>query len=182
MSTSAIRVRYAKALFAAAKDKNILDTVQTDIQKVFNVCIHSSDFFLVLESPVVKTSKKAELITKIFKEDINSLTLNFLLLITYNKRENHIQGICRNFLELTRKEQNIKSAVLLTASEINTKTVDKIKSLIEKELNSKVEISCQVRPEIIGGLILKIDDKQYDSSVTTQLRKIKQDLMGSEIK
>ena len=182
MSISAIRVRYAKAFFSLAKEKEMLEPLNADIQKVFDVCNQSSDFILLLESPIIKTSKKAELISKIFKGEINPLTLSFLLLITSNNREGHIPGICRNFLELNRKDQNIKSAVLVTASEIKTKTIDKIIILIEKELNAKVELSCQVEPEIIGGLILRIDDKQYDASVTTQLRKIKQQLLDTEVK
>ena len=182
MSISAIRVRYAKAFFSLAKEKNMLDILNTDIQKVFDICNHSTDFILLLESPVVTTSKKAELISKIFKNQLNPLSLSFLLLITNNKREVYIPGICRNFLELTRKDQNIKSAVLVTATEINTKTIDKIRILIEKELDAKVELTCKIEPEIIGGMVLRIDYKQYDSSVSTQLRKIKQKLLETEVK
>ena len=182
MNISAIRVRYAKAFFSLAKEKKMVETLKTDIEKVFNACNHSSDFILLLESPVISTAKKEELISIIFKGEINTLTLNFLLLITKNKREVYIPGICRNFLELIRKDQNIKSAVLITASQISTKTIDKIKSLMEKELNAKVEVSSRVEPEIIGGMILRIDDKQFDSSVTTQLRKIKQQLLETEVK
>jgi len=182
MSISAIRVRYAKAFFSLAKEKMMLDILNADIQKIFDVCNHSTDFVLLLESPVVTTSKKADLITKIFREQINPLTLNFLLLITNNKREVHIPGICRNFLELTRKDQNIKSAILVTATEINAQSTHKIKILIEKELDSKVELTCKLEPEIIGGLVLRIDDIQYDSSVSTQLRKIKQQLLETEVK
>ncbi|HSM47547.1 MAG TPA: ATP synthase F1 subunit delta [Draconibacterium sp.] len=173
MTTSAIRVRYAKAFFLLAKEKKMLDTLKTDIQKVSDVCTISPEFINMIESPVIKTSKKTELITAIFKTEIHRLTLNFLVLITNNKRENYIPGICRNFLEMTREDQKIKSAVLITASEINPKANDKIRNLLEKELNATVELNCKTRPEIIGGLILRIDDRQYDSSVATQLRKIK---------
>ena len=182
MSISAIRVRYAKAFFTLAKEKNMLEQLKTDIQGIFDICNHSTDFIHLLESPVVTTTKKSELITKIFKGQINPLTLNFLLLIIGNKREIHIPGICRNFLDLTRKDQNIKSAVMIAATEINAVTVEKIRNIISKELNATIELACQVEPEIIGGLILRIDDKQYDSSVNTQLRKIKQTLLESEIK
>lgn len=182
MSISAIRVRYAKAFFTLAKEKNLLGQLKTDIQGIFDICNQSADFIHLLESPVVTTTKKSELITKIFKSQINPLTLNFLLLIIDNKREVHIPGICRNFLDLTRKDQNIKSAVMITATEINAVTVEKIREIISKELNATIELACQVEPGIIGGLILRIDDKQYDSSVNTQLRKIKQTLLETEIK
>ncbi len=182
MSYSAIRVRYAKAFFTLAKEKNMLEQLKTDIQGIFDICNHSADFVHLLESPVVTTTKKSDLITKIFKGQINPLTINFLLLIVGNKREVHIPGICRNFLELTRKDQNIKSAVMITATEISIMTVKKIRELIANELDATIELSSQVDPGIIGGLILRIDDKQYDSSVNTQLRKIKQTLLESEIK
>lgn len=182
MNISAIRVRYAKAFFSLAKEKKMIETFKTDIEKVFDVCNRSSDFILLLESPVVSASKKTELITKIFEGEVNTLTLKFLLLITNNKREPYIPGICRNFLDLIRKDQNIKSALLITASQINTKTIEKIRTLIEKELDSKIELSGQVDSEIIGGLILRIEDVQFDSSVTTQLKKIKQQLLDAEIK
>jgi F-type H+-transporting ATPase subunit delta len=104
------------------------------------------------------------------------------MLITQNKRETEIPGICRNFLELSRKEQNIKTAMLFTAAEINPSVIDKIKSIIEKELNTNVELSTKVNHDMIGGIILRVDDKQYDASVATQLKKIKQQLLNAEIK
>jgi F-type H+-transporting ATPase subunit delta len=182
MDISAIRVRYAKAFFLLAKEKNSLETLKTDIEKVLDVCIHSVEFVHLLESPVISTSKKAELLTQIFKTEINSVTLNFLLLILQNNREEYIPGICRNFLDLIRKDQNIKLATLITATDIETKTISKIKSLMEKELKATVELTSQIDPEIIGGLILRIDDKQYDASITTQLKKIKQELLETELR
>lgn len=182
MDQSAITVRYAKAFFAIAKEKDLLIPLKSDIELILTACNESVDFILLLESPIVKTSKKAELITSIFKGKIHTLTLKFLLLIASNKREVHIPGICRNFLTLTRKDQNIKSATITTATEINKVTISKIELLMAKELDAKVELSCQLDPDIIGGLVLRIDDKQYDACVATQLKKIKQELLETELK
>lgn len=181
MDHSAITVRYARAFFSTAKEKKMLTTLKTDIQLVFDVCNISSDFILLLESPIVKTSKKATLISEIFKGKIDELSLRFLLLVTNNKREVHIPGICRNFLELTRKDQNIKSALLTTATEVDTETTNKIEKLLGKELNATVELSTNINPEIIGGMVLRLDDNQYDASIATQLKKIKQKLLESEL-
>lgn len=181
MNQSAITVRYAKAFFAIAKEKGLVEVLKTDIELVFNICNESADFILLLESPIVKTSKKNELISSIFVGKINKLTLDFLSLITTNKREFYIPGICRNFLDLTRKDQNIKSAVLTTASEITGDSIKKVEELLGKELDATIELSTKTNPEIIGGLVLRLDDKQYDASVATQLKKIKQKLLESEL-
>lgn len=182
MNQSAITVRYAKAFFTLAKEKNILDSLKSDIEMVAGVCQESKDFVLLLESPIVKTSKKMALISSLFSQKVNSLTLNFLHLIAKNKREVHIPAICSNFLALTRADQNIKSALLTTATEIDAETIKKIEILMGKELDAKIELSSKINPEIIGGLVLRMDDIQYDASVATQLKKIKQKLLETELK
>ncbi len=182
MDQSAITVRYAKAFFATAKEKNLLEIFKTDIQFILDVCILSADFILLLESPVIKASKKSRLISTIFKGKVHELTMNFMELIINNKREVHIPGICRNFLALSRKDQKIKSAVLVTASKMSGVTISKIGKLLERELKTKVELSAQVNEEIIGGMVIRLDDTQYDASVATQIKKIKQNLLDSELK
>ncbi len=182
MNLSAINVRYAKALFLTAKEKNLLEVFKADIQLIYQVCINSTDFILLLESPVVKISEKEKLITEIFKAKIHEITLNFLLLIIKNKREIHIPGICRKFLDLTRKDQNIRSAQLITATEVPSAVLEKINSLLEKQLKSKIELTDKVDESIIGGLVLRLEDIQYDASVATQIKKIKQKLLESELK
>lgn len=182
MDHSAITVRYAKAFFTLAKEKSLLSPLKKDIELIADICQHSTDFILLLESPVVKASKKMTLITSIFSEKVSSLTLDFLHLITKNKRESHIPAICHHFLGLTRKDQNIKSALITTATEINKETIKKIKILMEKELDAKIELSSKINPEIIGGLVLRVEDMQYDASVATQLKIIKQKLLETELK
>ena len=152
MNQSAIAVRYAKALFSLAKEQNLQETLKSDIELIFSVCEKSSDFILLLENPVVKTMKKVELFNLIFSGKIHEHTLNFLKLIAENKREIYIPGICRNFLSLIRKDQNIKTAVLTTASEIDDGTIKKIKTLIEKELGAKIELSEKLNSNITNGL------------------------------
>lgn len=181
MDQSAITVRYARAFFLAAKEQKLLDQLKADIETIAEVCKTSDDFVLLLESPVVRTSKKAAIIQQIFSGAVHALTLKFLLLIIENKREDHLPDICRNFLAITRKDQHIKSAVLTSASKLSSSTTQKIKELLAQKLNASIELSTQIKPEIIGGLILRLEDQQYDASVATQLKKIKQNLLKTEL-
>lgn len=182
MDQSAITVRYAKAFFSLAKDKNRLTELKKDVELVLTVCHESVDFILLLENPVIKQSQKEKIVSLIFSDKINRLTLDFLHLIIRKRREAHIPAICRYFLSLAREDQNIQSAVLTTAAEIDLAVITKIVALIEKELKVKIELSTQIKPEIIGGMILRLDDKQYDASIAMQLKKIRQNLLETGIK
>ena len=81
MNESKISVRYAKAIFAYALEKNILEDVKKDFSLIFDVCQKEKDFNTLLESPIVKTSKKQKVVQLIFKEKISSGTLSFLMLV-----------------------------------------------------------------------------------------------------
>jgi F-type H+-transporting ATPase subunit delta len=179
MDESAISVRYAKAIFSLANEKDFLADLKNDMDLIADVCNHSVEFNLLLKSPVVATSKKISIIRQIFKGKIHEITMNFLELVTRKKREIYIPSMSRNTLALIRKEKNIKTAVLTTAKPLDEKLLQKAKKIFEDELKTEVELSARESPHIIGGLILRIDDKQYDASIATQLKKIKQEMMKS---
>jgi len=181
MNESAIAVRYAKAVFALATEKEIIDSLKNDMELIYGVCKNSPDFNLLLKSPIIKTSEKKQLISQIFKNKVHPLTLDFLLLITRNNRETFIPAISRNTLDFIRRKKNIKTAVLTTAIEIDESLTSEIAKLLERELSGKIELTSRVNPGIIGGLILRVDDKQLDASVNTQLKNIRQKLLKTKV-
>jgi F-type H+-transporting ATPase subunit delta len=181
MNESAITVRYAKAFFAVALEQDIISELKDDMELVMNLCWESDEFLVLLKSPVIKISEKIRLFNIIFKERVNELTLNFLLLILQNKREIFLPDISRNILTLIREEKGIKSVVLTTAAPVDDVVTKKILVILENELKGKVELSSRIKPDIIGGIILRVDDRQYDASVVTQLKKIKQELLTAQL-
>lgn len=182
MDQSKINVRYAKAFFLLAKEKGLTTELRKDAALIALVCETSPDFNLMLESPVVKPSKKIAGIKSIFAGKVNVLSLNFLELIVRNKRENAIPGIFRNLEDLYRGEEGIKSAVLTSSQAIDPVVVQQITKIIEKEFNAKVELREKVDKNLIGGFVLRVEDKQYDASVSTQLKKIREKLLQTELK
>lgn len=181
MDQSKINVRYAKAFFSLAKEKGLTTELRSDAALIANVCATSADFNVLLTSPVFKTSNKVKSLRSIFKGKINELSLNFLVLITENNREKNIPGIFRNLEDLYRREEGIQSAVLTSAQPLNESIVLQIRAILEKEFNSKVELSQKVNSELIGGFVLRVEDRQFDASISTQLKKIREKLLNTEM-
>jgi len=182
MDQSKINVRYAKAFFSLAKDKNLSGELQKDAGLISSVCSSSSDFRILIESPVISTSDKKKVLNVIFDGKINTYSLNFLLLITENRREKYIPGIFRGLEELYRKDQGIKTALLTTATPLSETIVGQIQKSLESEFGGKVDLSQKIDKELIGGFVLRVDDTQYDASVSSQLKKIKEKLLQTELK
>ncbi len=182
MDQSKINVRYARAFFSLAKDKGLTEELRKDARLIAEVCATSNDFILLLESPVVKISNKTKAIKSIFEGKINILSLNFLVLITENKRGRCIPGIFRDLEDLYRKEEGIKTAVLTSAYPMDDSIIVHVRQILETEFHSKVELSQKVNPDLIGGFVLRVDDKQYDASISTQLKGIREKLLQTELK
>jgi F-type H+-transporting ATPase subunit delta len=182
MDQSKINVRYAKAFFTLAKEKNLTAELREDARLIANVCETSSDFNLLLESPIVKTSQKVKAIQSIFEGKVNLFSLKFLAIITENNREKNIPGIFRNLEDLYRKDEGIKIATLTSAQLLNDSIVAHVKQLVEKEFNAKVQMKQKIDTSLIGGFVLRVDDKQYDASISTQLKKIREQLLQTELK
>jgi F-type H+-transporting ATPase subunit delta len=182
MDQSKINVRYAKAFFALAKEKDLTTELQNDGLLVASVCSSISDFMILIESPVISTSGKIKAIRSIFEGKVHPYTLNFLVLITENKREKYMPGIFRYLADLYRQSQGISAAVLTTAKELDQANIEQIRKALESASGGKVELSQTIDPELIGGFVLRVDDKQYDASVATQLKKIKEKLLETPLK
>jgi F-type H+-transporting ATPase subunit delta len=180
MNESKISVRYARALFQSALKKNILEKVNQDMIFISEVCKlpETKEF---LNSPVIVPSKKEKIFHNILGNNIEKLTLSFIDLVVRNGRESFIPAIARVFIHETLKYRGITESVLTTAVRVDDSVKKQITDLISKEFDTKVQLEEVIDKEIIGGFILKIDDKYIDASIRNKLRKIRKELSGGSI-
>ena len=178
MNDSKISVRYAKALFKAANEANLLLPVMNDVQLIINVYA-MADFQIVLESPIVKTSDKRKVVEKLFSGKISDLSMNFLNLLLTNKRESHLPDIARNFKYFYKQNKGILSCEIIVSEPIDKVQTEKFRGVLKKIFKSEIELEAIIKPAILGGFILRVEDEQFDASVSSNLAKIKRQLLES---
>jgi F-type H+-transporting ATPase subunit delta len=178
MNRSKISVRYAKALFLLGKEADQLSSLQEDITKVQLLCHQSDDLMHLFNNPVIKTSRKISIIRKVLQPHISDLALRFILLVIEHQRESELTGICRNFICLVRTEQGIIPVVVTTANQLSAEVLAAIHQNLERETGKNIELTHKINPAIIGGMIIRIEDFQYDGSISAQLNKVRAALTG----
>jgi F-type H+-transporting ATPase subunit delta len=179
MNYSLITVRYAKALYQLAEEEGIQDAVKTDIEAILASIRESEDFVTFLESPLIKSSDKMHIMNEIFQDKVQELTMKFIHLLFGQKREAHLAGICRNFIQQYKEKLGIREAVITTARSLSTGQIKQIHDYIANKFQVKVELTEKVEPDIIGGFVLRIEDQQINASIKSQLKKIKRELINS---
>ena len=177
MNLSLVSVRYAKALFKLSVEKGVVEEVYKDIQLLSEHYEDSDDFRLFVLSPVVKAEKKKALLKTVFEDAVNPIIMGILNLIIDNNREEILDAVFRSFSDFYKTEKNIKTATLYSAFEMDKEFQNEIKLLVAKELNCEVELSVIVKTELLGGFILKVDDKMVDASILGKLKRVRKHLV-----
>ena len=179
MDESKISVRYSRALLSLAKEKKNQDVVKSDIQMIGQLFEAYPTFNQLLQSPVVSKEEKRKLFENVFSKSIDKMTYSFLILLLTNNREAYLKDIVRNFLEAYRRETGFKTAKMVSAIEIDPSTMEQFKILIRKYFSTEVDLECEVNPDLLGGFVLQIGDRQIDASVSAKLKKLKRELLES---
>jgi F-type H+-transporting ATPase subunit delta len=175
MKETRIAKRYARALFDFAVEQSSLEEVSSDMGLVFKVCGTNRDFRLLLASPVIKADKKIAVIKAVFSDHFHKITLAYMEVIARKGREMYIRDIAERFTELFKEYKGIKTVYLTTATEIGDQTRNRILQLLKEATHATIEMVEKVDKDLIGGFVLRYDDKQYDASLARQIQQLQRD-------
>ncbi len=175
MNDSKIPVRYSKALFQLATEKNLLDNIYQDIVYIAGIC-EVAEIKEILFNPIMIPSKKKAIFHELLGENISNITLSMVDLMIKNGREQFLPSITRVFRQETLKFKGITETGLTTAVPVNKLIKKQITDFVSSAFNTKINLIENVDKEILGGFILRINDSFIDASLRKKLRMIKKGL------
>ncbi len=175
MNESKITTRYAKAIFELAQENNLLDRIKEDFDLIGQV-LKIEEFKQLIKSPIIAVSQKKAAFQDVFKGKVHEYTLDFLLLVVENKREAYLGLMILDFYDLYKKALGITEVHLTTAVDLDDEQKQLFIDALKKTLNTKIDLHQKTDPQIIGGFILRVEDKLLDMSIASQLKQIKKEL------
>nr|YP_010134031.1 CF1 delta subunit of ATP synthase [Tryblionella apiculata]QWM93520.1 CF1 delta subunit of ATP synthase [Tryblionella apiculata] len=171
--TSKIAVPYARALFDFSVEKNIMHQITADFQNLDTFLNEASELMDYLNSPVVKTEAKREILAKTLKSQINTETFKFLMVLVDRDRINLLNAVINNYLELVYETASIKMIEVSTASAFtNAQKNTLIQKLKELTNAREIRLVINVDPSLIGGFLIKTDSKVIDFTIKNQLQQL----------
>ena len=182
MDSSRISIRYAKAVYEFASEHKEETRLYEEMKLL------SSQFFAfkmmskVMENPTIPASEKEKiLITAGGGSAVSESYKKLLKLIIDQKRENYVLSIALMYQTWYRKQKNIVISKLTTVDTVSDEVQQKIIQLISDETKKTVSLETATDPDIIGGFVLELDDKQLNASIKNQLMKLKQELINKKV-
>ncbi len=170
--------RYAKALIELASQTGLEDAIQKDMGTIFETLQSNKELQNVLNSPIIKISDKKAIVDKIFEGKVNPFTIKLFGLLAENKRMDLLQSISGQYNVLYNDKKGIVKAIVTSAVPLDDNMKTKVLAKAKELVGSKtIILENKIDPSLIGGFVLRVGDVQVDASITTQLKKLKRDMI-----
>jgi len=167
--------RYATALFELALEERALDAVKADLDRFDALVQESPDLARLVRSPMFSSAEQLNAIAAVLdRAGIGGLAANFLKLAARNRRLFAVRDMIKAFRSLFARQRGEVSASLTVAEPPNERQLDTIKDALKSITGGKsVDLTVNIEPAIIGGLIVRLGSRMVDNSLRTKLNAMK---------
>ncbi|MFW6007345.1 MAG: ATP synthase F1 subunit delta [Halanaerobiales bacterium] len=172
MIKNEIASKYSQALFDLGKENDNLVEIRDELNEVWQIIDDNYELKKVLFHQRILRDEKKEIIRKIFKDEINQLVLNFLLLLIDKRRIFYLEFIINQFNQRVNQEEDIVEVEVTTAITLSDNLFNKLKNRLNQILDSRIIIEKKEDPSILGGMKLKIGNNIIDGSIKNRLNNL----------
>lgn len=179
MKDARAALRYAKAILDLAKDSKDESAVNLDMQLIASTIKENQELAVALNSPVIKSGDKMNILKAVFSNKVNNITLGLFNLLEENKRIPMLESIAKQYSLIFDYYKNTQVAKVITAVPISPEIEAQVLSKILALTGENANLENEVNPAILGGFILRVGDVQYDASISNHLNELKKEFDNS---
>jgi len=174
---SVVALRYASSILELARERNEVDAIYSDMLELQSAFSGSEELRSFLRSPVINIHTKQTVLEKVFSGKVNKLTMLFLKKLADSRRERYIGEIAGSFISQYKKLKNVVIAEVISASKLDDKLREEVRRIVKANPEfahaGTIELDEKVDKNLIGGLVIRVEDKQVDASFARKIKDYK---------
>ncbi|NWG75551.1 MAG: ATP synthase F1 subunit delta [Rubrivivax sp.] len=179
MREQVVAKRYAKALLLIGKEQGVLQTIKEDLTKIVALYEDHETFRRVMCDPVYVREKRKSILEEVSNRlGISPLCKRFLYLLVDKERIRYIPAILEAYTRLEDESAGRVRARIESAYALEEDDVETLRRALERRLAKEVILELDTVPELIGGIVCRVDGMVFDGSVRTQVETLKSTLRG----
>ena len=174
MLTSKVAKRYAQGLLDFTQESGNTETVFSEMKDIVKIMTSSKELNYFVNTPIIDARKKEAIALEIFK-DFSPVAKNIIRLVIKQGREGQLKNIAQEFINKVEDIKGTQRITLVSATALSQDNINKIIADSKMVNVSNYDLETIIKPEILGGYILRVGDQQIDASVRTKLSNIKKE-------
>jgi F-type H+-transporting ATPase subunit delta len=178
--TSGLAGRYASALYELAEAAKALDEVAADLTALRHLIAESADLARLVRSPVIGRDAQAKAMAAVLEQaGAHELTKKLVGTVTMNRRLFTLSDIAKAFLVQLAERRGETTADVTSATILSKEQLAAVTDALKGVIGQKVAINPIVDPSIIGGLVVRVGSRMFDSSLRTKLQRLQIAMKGT---
>lgn len=161
---------YAEALLAAATTSGASDQAVDQLNElVDDVLDNHPQLAAVFASPRVDAEEKQRIIDRLFASQVHPTLLHFLKIVARRGRLGYLRHIARSALEIRDERMGRLVAEVRSAVPLSDELRQSVQTRLSEAMHREIVLREKVDPQVIGGLVIRIGDTVFDTSVANRL-------------
>ena len=176
---ASLQGRYAAALFELASDKKAVTAVETDLDTLGEALVKAPDLAALIRNPLVSRSDAAKAMSAVASVlKLSDTTKSFIGVLAANGRLAALPEVIRAFATIAAAARGEMTAEVTSAHPLDAAQLKSLAEKLKAREGRDIKIKTSVDPELLGGLVVRIDSRQIDSSIRTRLNSLAQAMKG----
>jgi ATP synthase F1 delta subunit len=163
---------YARALYEVAQEREATDEIRDELGQFAEALADDRSLAVFFFSPYFSTEEKKDGLNRAI-EGADPAFMNFLEALVERHRMPAIFRIRARYEEYWEEENQLLPVEVTSAIELDESIVSDIGQRIGEQTGRKVELSSQVNPDILGGIVLRVGNFILDASIRNRLNQLR---------
>jgi F-type H+-transporting ATPase subunit delta len=177
MAGAAAARRYAKALFALARETERVAEMRAEVERLGRLIDESAELRAVLIQPLhPATQRRAVLQAVADRIGAGPLLKNFLSFLVDQRRLVDWAAIEAEYGRLADEAAGISQVRVRSASPLSDAQRERLQRALERKSGGRVQLEVEIDPTLLGGAVAQVGDLVYDGSLRTQLQQLRASL------
>jgi F-type H+-transporting ATPase subunit delta len=173
--------RYAKALLLIGKDDGQAETYRAELEGLAGLIKQEKELEQAICNPLYNSEERKRVLQSVVERlELSAVMKSFLMLLFDKGRIGFLSDISEFYEKFADELKGVARASLVSASELSSEAVDKIRTALSKRTGKDVILEVEQDPSLIGGIVTRIGDLVLDGSIKTQLLSMRESLKRGE--
>ena len=181
MRDETVARNYAETLFELARRNDSTQEYGDALETVAGLIEDVSRFRTFVETPRIDDEVKKSVIRKVLADRTPRHVVNFVLTTIDKRRQHLLREISQEYLLLLDDHLGRAHVEVTVARPLDDTTAQMVSERLSKMLGRQAIPHVRVKPEILGGLVVRTGDTIYDGSVRRRLEGLRRRLLTAGI-
>ncbi|MBV8455594.1 MAG: F0F1 ATP synthase subunit delta [Acetobacteraceae bacterium] len=173
--------RYAAALYSFADESGQLDAVTDEMQQLGRLIGESADFRRLIESPLIDVSQACKAALAVLaQEGFSKSVQDFVGVVANNRRLRNLPQIVAAFAALVAEKRGVVTAYVASAHKLNDVQRQQLRARLIEAGFGNVNIIERLEPDLLGGLVVRVGARLYDTSLKSRLQRLQHAMRGAQ--